>query len=243
MSSAPDLTTRILRQERVLVAVSIVALAALCWWYVAITAEHPAAMGPMREPLVGALIIMWWLMMIAMMLPSAAPAILLYSRIRETRNESAAIAQTWVFLIGYLAVWLLFSIVAAFAQRFAIGSSMALQSKVAKGALLIAAGVYQLTPVKTACIQQCRSPAQFLTRHWRPGTAGAVRLGVSHGAYCLGCCWMLMTLLFVGGIMNVLWIAGLTLLVAAEKLLSRGDLVRTVSAIGLLFWGVGRLSL
>jgi predicted metal-binding membrane protein len=118
---------------------------------------------------------------------------------------------------------------------------MALHSNVAEGALLIAAGVYQLSPVKSACIRQCRSPAQFLTQHWRPGMHGAVRLGISHGAYCLGCCWMLMTLLFVGGIMNVLWIAGLTLLVAAEKLLSRGDLLRLASAIALLLWGFGRL--
>jgi predicted metal-binding membrane protein len=242
VSSAPDLTNRILRHERVLVAVSITVLATLCWWYVASAAvAAPSAMAPMREPPVGALVIMWWLMMVAMMLPSAAPAILLYSRIRETRNETAAIAQTWVFLSGYLAVWLLFSIVAAFAQRLATGPSMALHSNVAEGALLIAAGVYQLSPVKSACIRQCRSPAQFLTQHWRPGMHGAVRLGISHGAYCLGCCWMLMTLLFVGGIMNVLWIAGLTLLVAAEKLLSRGDLLRLASAIALLLWGFGRL--
>ena len=244
MSSAPDLTTRILRHERVLVAMSVTALAALCWWYVARAAMIGSAiMAPMREPPVGALIVMWWLMMIAMMLPSAAPVLLLYSRIRETRNENAAIAQTWVFLAGYLAVWLLFSIVAGFAQRLVTGPSMALQNKVAEAVLLIAAGIYQVSPVKSACIRQCRSPAEFLTCHWRPGTNGAVRLGISHGAYCLGCCWMLMTLLFVGGIMNVLWIGGLSLLVAAEKLLSRGDVVRWVSAIALLVWGVAQLSL
>ena len=242
MSSASDLTSRILRHERALVAISVTALATLCWWYVARAAMvSPAAMAPMRAPPIGALVVMWWLMMIAMMLPSAAPAILLYSRIRETKYETSAIAQTWVFLTGYLAVWLFFSVIAAFAQRLATGPSMALHSKAAEGALLIAAGVYQLSPVKSACVRQCRSPAEFLTRRWRPGLDGAVRLGISHGAYCLGCCWMLMTLLFVGGIMNLLWIAGLTLLVAAEKLLSRGDLVRIASAIALLVWGAARL--
>lgn len=225
-----------------MVAVIVTALATLCWWYVARAAVGSSSMmAPMSERSVRALVVMWWLMMIAMMLPSAAPAILLYSRIRETRNENATIAQPWVFLSGYLAVWLLFSIAAAFAQRLATGPSMALHSKAAEGALLVVAGIYQLSPVKSACIRQCRSPAQFLTQNWRPGVYGAVRLGISHGAYCLGCCWMLMTLLFVGGIMNVLWIAGLTLLVAAEKLLSRGDLVRRASAIALLLWGTGKL--
>lgn len=242
MSSAPDLTTRVLRHERVLLAITITALAALCWWYVATAATaSPAAMGPMPEPPVGGLISMWWLMMIAMMLPSATPAILLYSRIRETRHEKAAIAQTWVFLSGYLAVWLFFSIIAAFSQRLVTGPSMALHSRLAESALLIGAGLYQLSPVKSACVRQCRTPAEFLTRHWRPGLDGAVRLGVAHGAYCLGCCWMLMTLLFVGGMMNLLWIAGLTLLVAGEKLLPRGDLVRRTSSIALLLWGVGTL--
>lgn len=242
MSSAPDLTSRILRHERVLVAISITVLATLCWWYVARAAMvSPTAMGPMGEPPVGALIIMWWLMMIAMMLPSAAPAILLYSRIRETRNEGPAIAQTWIFLSSYLGVWLFFSIFAALAQRLVTGPSMALHSRVPEGGLLISAGLYQLSPLKSACVRQCRSPVEFLTRHWRRGLNGAVRLGVIHGAYCLGCCWILMTLLFVGGIMNVLWIAGLTLLVAGEKLLPRGDLVRGVSSIVLLLWGIGRL--
>jgi predicted metal-binding membrane protein len=242
VSSAPDLTRRVLRHERAVVAISITALATLCWWYVASSAMvAPAAMARMREPSLGALIAMWFLMMIAMMLPSAAPAILLYSRIRESRNENAVIAQTWVFLAGYLAVWSVFSIVAAFAQRLATGPSMALHSSVAESALLITTGVYQLSPVKSVCVRQCRSPAEFLTRHWRPGLDGAVRLGVKHGAYCLGCCWMLMTLLFVGGVMNVLWIATLTLLVAAEKLLPRGDMVRRASAIVLLIWGGGRL--
>ena len=182
VSSAPDLTGRILRHERALVAISITALATLCWWYVARSAAaSPNAMVAMGGPPIGALIVMWWLMMIAMMLPSAAPAILLYSRIRESRNENKALAQTWVFLTGYLTVWLLFSIIAAFAQRLFTGASMALHNHFAEGALLIGSGLYQLSPAKTACMRQCRSPAEFLSRHWRPGLDGAVWLGVRHG--------------------------------------------------------------
>ena len=242
MSSAPDLTGRILRRERTLVAISVAALAALCWWYVAATAAGGGAdMASMREPGFGALVVMWWLMMIAMMLPSAVPAILLYSRVRTIRGQQPAIARTWTFLAGYVAVWLLFSIVAAFAQMLSTGPSMALHNRYAESAVLIAAGIYQLSPMKSVCIRQCRSPAEFLSRHWRPGPAGALQLGVMHGAYCVGCCWMLMALLFVGGIMNLLWIAALTLLVAAEKLLPAGQVVRRVSAIGLLIAGAGRL--
>lgn len=241
VSSAPDLTSRILRRERTLVAISVAALAALCWWYVVASTADGSDMAAMREPGFGALVVMWWLMMIAMMLPSAAPAILLYSRVRCVRGSGPGIAQTWTFLAGYVVVWLLFSMVAAFAQMLSTGASMALHNRLAESAVLIAAGIYQLSPMKSVCIRQCRSPAEFLSRHWRPGSAGAFQLGVMHGAYCVGCCWMLMALLFVGGIMNLLWIAALTLLVAAEKLLPAGQIVRRVSAACLLIGGVGRL--
>lgn len=244
MSSAPDLTSRILRRERTLVAISVAALTALCWWYVAASvAGSSADMASMREPGFGPLVVMWWLMMIAMMLPSATPAILLYSRVRSIRGQDPAIAQAWTFLAGYLAVWLLFSIVAAFAQMLSTGASMALHNRLAESAVLIAAGIYQLSPMKSVCISQCRSPAEFLSRHWRPGSTGAFQLGVMHGAYCVGCCWTLMALLFVGGIMNLLWIGALTLLVAAEKLLPAAQIVRRVSAACLLIGGVGSLFL
>jgi len=108
-------------------------------------------------------------------------------------------------------------------------------------AVMIAAGLYQLSPFKNACLGRCRSPAQFLSRHYRPGAAGALRLGLLHGAYCVGCCWLLMALLFVGGVMNLLWVAGLTLLVAAEKLLPRGTLIAHVAGVAMIGWGVGRL--
>ena len=243
MSSAPpDLTSRILRHERALVAATLVALTALGWWYVAAQAAgSPAAMGAMRTPPFGALVVMWWLMMAAMMLPSAAPAILLYARVRAMRSRDSAIAESWVFLAGYLLLWLAFSVVAAFAQALT-GTSMALGSSVAQAALLIAAGLYQLSPLKSACVSECRSPGQFISRHWRRGIDGAIRLGVRHGLYCLGCCWLLMALLFVGGVMNLLWVVGLTLIVAIEKLAPRGQLVGRAAGIALCVWGGAKLA-
>jgi len=118
---------------------------------------------------------------------------------------------------------------------------MGLESRTAQAALLIAAGLYQLSPLKSACISQCRSPAQFISRNWRAGTAGAVRLGILHGAYCVGCCWVLMTLLFVGGVMNVTWIIVITILVTAEKLLPVPSILQRTSGAALIAWGAIRL--
>ena len=236
MWSAPDLTARAVRHERMLVAASVAALAAISWWYVVSRAQPN--MASMTGPALGALVAMWVLMMAAMMLPSAAPAILLYATVRARRGEGSRIAQTWIFLAGYLAVWLLFSIAAAAAQSVLTGASMAVESRAAQGALLVAAGLYQLSPFKASCLRQCRSPAQFLSRHWRPGTSGAVLLGLRHGAYCLGCCWLLMALLFVGGVMNILWIAALTFLVAAEKWLPHGEWITRATALLFLGWGI-----
>jgi predicted metal-binding membrane protein len=236
-SSAADLTARLLRHERAIIACMIVLLTALSWAFLL----RDAQMTMMEPPLTAIIIAMWWLMMLAMMLPSATPAILLYARVRQTRAGDASIAQTWVFLVGYLAVWLLFSIVAASVQSLVTDSSMALRSRAAQGAVLVAVGLYQLSPLKTACVSQCRSPGQFISRHWRPGWEGAFRLGVIHGAYCVGCCWMLMGLLFVGGVMNLLWVVGLTILVAAEKLLPGGSLLAKVSGVAFILWGFARV--
>ena len=217
-------------------------LALLGWWYVISGAGMNDGMVGMHQPPFGALVLMWCLMMVAMMLPSAVPTILLYARVRQIRGGDSAIAQTWVFLAGYLAVWLTFSIVAATAQQLISGPSMALGGRFAGGALLIAAGLYELSPLKNACLSRCRSPAEFLSRHWRSGSSGAVRLGVLHGAFCVGCCWMLMALLFVGGVMNLLWIVALTLIVAAEKLLPRGEWFGRVAGVGFLAWGALRVA-
>ena len=238
-SAAADLTSRILRHERLIVAVGIAVLVALSWSFLAAGGGMPDDMPTMRmpPPPLPALVTMWWLMMVAMMLPSAAPAILLYAQVRKIRGRDGGIAKTWIFLGGYVVVWLLFSIGAAIAQSLLAGHAMALEDRRLAAALLIATGLYQLSPLKAACLRQCRSPAQFISRHWRGGNAGAMRLGLLHGAYCVGCCWLLMALLFVGGVMNFAWIAALTLLVAIEKLVPGGDLLSRLVGLGLIAWG------
>jgi predicted metal-binding membrane protein len=167
---------------------------------------------------------MWLLMMVAMMLPSASPMILFYNRFaRRSGMRHAAAAVAW-FVSAYVAIWAIFSLLAAALQAMLISagavSAMALAfgDRRLAGALLLLAGLYQLSPLKRSCLASCRSPLDFLMRLWRPGTVGALRLGMTHGLYCLGCCWALMLLLFVGGVMNLAWIASLALLVAAEKL-------------------------
>ena len=241
-SSAPDLTTRLLRRERLIVAGGLALLVLLCWWFVIGGAGMPRGMAAMQTPPFGALVLMWWLMMLAMMLPSAAPAVLLYAQARQIRGRDVEIAASWIFLAGYLATWFVFSLIASFAQTLLTGPSMALDNRVLEAGVLIAAGVYQLTPLKSACLRECRSPAEFISRHWRPGWDGAAQLGLRHGLYCLGCCWTLMALLFVGGVMNLLWVVGLTLIVAAEKLAPRGEIIGRIAGAALVTWGLAKLA-
>ena len=243
MSSAPDLTSRLLRYERALIATAIGIAALLAWFYLAAGAgigphHQMAGMAPTPLP---ALVAMWWVMMAAMMLPSAAPTILLYARVRQQRGGDSAIASSTVFLAGYLLTWLAFSVASAFMQQRLTGAAMRISDPLAQAALLLAAGAYQLSPLKTACLRECRSPAAFLARHWRPGVSGAVRLGMLHGAWCLGCCWALMALLFVGGVMNIAWVLLVAALVAVEKLLPRGPWVARATGVAMLGGGFGIL--
>jgi predicted metal-binding membrane protein len=169
---------------------------------------------------------MWWIMMVAMMIPSAAPAILLYSAAaRRRKSERTPYTATVMFTLGYLAVWAAFSAAVVAAQwgleRVGVLTGMMqIGSGSVAGVVLILAGLYQLTPLKQACLRHCQNPLLFLIHHWRAGHRGALRMGSEHGVFCLGCCWFLMALLFVGGIMNLIWIAGLALYVAFEKLAS-----------------------
>jgi len=189
---------------------------------------------------------MWAVMMVAMMLPSASPMILLYARVvrQAERKGSAphASASIAAFALGYVALWSLFSLFAVAAQfglerAGTLSAMMSSRSALFSGALLIAAGLYQLTPLKSACLNHCRGPAAFIASHWRPGVLGAFRMGLAHGAYCVGCCAALMLLLFAGGIMNLVWIAGLALLVACEKLAPFG--AAAAKAIAVVLIGAG----
>lgn len=194
---------------------------------------------------------MWWTMMVAMMAPSAAPMILLYDRVRRHAlsqgRDRSGLAPSAVFAGGYLLVWLLFSVAAASLQALlqasalVSGAWMDSTSRGLSAGVLITAGLYQFSPLKNLCLTQCRAPAGFLSRHWRPGVAGALRLGILHGAYCVGCCWALMTLLFVGGVMNLAWIAGLALLVMAEKLAPAGPWTARGAGALLIVWGLATM--
>jgi len=184
---------------------------------------------------------MWWVMMVAMMLPAAAPVVLLYARAASARLRGRP--ATGPFVAGYLAVWGLFSLAAALLQdalqHSGIVAPMRMDSTARwlSASILVAAGLYQLSPFKEACLAHCRNPAAFLARHFRPGPLGALRMGALHGAFCLGCCWLLMALLFVGGVMNLAWIALLSLLVAGEKLLPGGRRVGQAAGLAFIAWG------
>jgi len=227
------------RRDRTAILFALTGVTAVAWAYLIVRAAEmeamatagPIAATPMR-PWTGLdfalMFAMWAIMMVGMMVPTAAPMTLLYAAVaRKAARQSTPPAPVAVFVAGYVAMWTLFSLGATLAQwaleRAALLSPMMVSTSPRLGAgLLIAAGLYQLTPAKAACLEHCRSPAHFIAGHWRPGPSGAFRLGLEHGAYCLGCCWALMALLFVGGVMNLLWIAGLAVFVLLEKIVPLG---------------------
>ena len=259
-----------LRRERAIVAAGLAALTLFAWVYVwqgagmgmsALTMTTlalfphltPELMPGMAMPPVAwsTVVAMWWVMMIAMMTPSGAPLVLLYGRVMRHaaapgQTETKVVASAFL-AAGYLLVWLGFSLLATAVlyvlQRSGLVSSMMLWSRSAifSAALLAVAGAYQFSPLRHACLEHCRGPAQFLAQHMRSGNLGALRMGMEHGAWCVGCCWLLMSLLFVFGVMNVLWIALLAVLVLAERLAPGGVFVgRTVGGV-LIAWSIATL--
>jgi predicted metal-binding membrane protein len=191
---------------------------------------------------------MWVIMMFGMMLPSSAPTLLLYAAVvRRSPESHNAAGRLYAFAAGYLLAWTAFSLVATVLQLLLrhwllLSPMMEVSNRVFGGALLLLAGLYQLTPYKHACLKSCRSPAAFIVQHWKPGVAGALRLGLEHGLYCLGCCWALMLLLFVGGVMNLWWIGLLTIFVLLEKLAPLGAQGGRLSGILIIALGIWRLA-
>jgi predicted metal-binding membrane protein len=186
----------------------------------------------------------WCLMMLGMMVPSAAPMILVFAAInRQKRARSEPFVPTAVFTAGYHAVWALFAI-AATAAQWGLGRAALLSPQTERvvpwlgAGIVLAAGFYQLMPLKYACLSHCRSPFHFVLNRWRPGTAGALRMGVEHGLYCLGCCWMLMALLFAGGAMSLPWMAALAAFVLIEKLVPKGQWVARAGGVAMLALGI-----
>jgi predicted metal-binding membrane protein len=245
----------ILRRDRIIVAVALVTVIGACWLYLLSGAGMDMSMSfPRWTPGYALLVfVMWWLMMIAMMLPSAAPMVLLHATVTRngltpdhgaepaTHSRQLVLAST-AFITGYLVMWGAFSLVAVIVQWMLqseglLSPMMTTTSPLFGAGLLFAAGLWQLTPIKTACLRQCQSPVSFISRHWRAGVYGAFGMGIKHGGYCLGCCWFLMALLFFGGVMNLIWIAGLALIVLIEKLTPRGELVGKIIGVLLIAWG------
>jgi predicted metal-binding membrane protein len=191
--------------------------------------------------------IMWTVMMVAMMTPSAAPMVLMHSRIgRQHQAQPEPAFGTAVFFLGYLLVWTAFSAVATLAQgglhaATLLSPMMRTTSPVLGGIILITAGVFQFTPLKHACLSQCRTPFGFFMAEWREGKLGALVMGVRHGVFCVGCCWLIMALLFVAGVMNLIWIAVIAAYVLAEKLLPGGHKVGWGIGALMIGWGVWML--
>lgn len=276
---------RLLKRDRVIVAVCLAAMTVLAWLYLLTLARSMGAVplpaddagtmdgmpgmeampgmdmaGMAMTPVAAAgwtandtalVVAMWFVMMVGMMLPSASPMILLYARVgRHATAKGTPIAATGLFCAGYLAIWSLFSLLASLGQwllerALLLTPMMESASPFLSGVLLVAAGLYQWTPLKGACLGKCRAPAAFLQAAggFRRDAAGAFLMGMRHGAYCVGCCWPLMLLLFIGGVMNILWIAVIAIFVLAEKLLPGGDRMGRAAGVLLVaagLWFVGR---
>ena len=258
---------RLLRRERAILFIVIAVVAAIAWVYIALLAGAMAMGGmdmagyralpaleammvPATQPWtadeVALVFVMWAVMMVGMMLPSATPMILLYVRVaRQSMENGRPLASAIWFAAGYLMIWCAFALIATAAQwalerLLLLSPMMASTSRLFGGVVLTAAGLYQWSPLKQACLKQCQLPWLFVQNNggFRAGAAGALMLGARHGAYCVGCCWALMTLLFVLGVMNLIWIALLAILVLAEKIVPGRALSRIAGAalVGAGLW-------
>jgi predicted metal-binding membrane protein len=233
-----------LARERNLILVALVLLAASAWtlliWQAATGDEAMGLTMGMGAPLFLAI---WVTMMVAMMFPAAAPMILMFQRIHAGKRKSGQpFVPTWVFTGAYLVVWTAAGVLAyaiAVGAERAAERSMWLMDNAARmgGLVLLLAGIYQLSPLKRACLTKCRTPMSFILQAWRDGYAGSFRMGLEHGVYCLGCCWLLFAILFPLGVMNVAAMAVITVLIFAEKSLPFGRRIGEVAAVALIAWG------
>lgn len=253
-----------MRRDRLIVLFSLFGVTALAWLYLAFMAadmNDMAAMPAMGDAMTKALVapwtavdfglmfVMWVVMMVGMMVPSATPMILMFARInRNQRDNGEPYVHTGIFVAGYIAVWSAFSLAATVLQlglqdANLLSPMMAGTNAVYSGLVLVAAGLYQWMPLKNTCLRHCQTPLGFLMTRWRDGASGAFRMGLSHGAYCVGCCWALMALLFVGGVMNLLWVAAIAIFVLAEKIAKPNPWAPRISGAVLIAWGSGVVAL
>ena len=261
--ATPSALEQVLRKDRVVVIAAILVIAAISWAYTVYLSGSGMGMGSMQMGAdsgmgmamadmrswsaadFGLMFVMWAVMMVAMMSPSATPMLLMFAALNRKRRERAApYVPTGVFLAGYIIVWTAFSL-AATAGNWGLHQASLLSSMMGAstsgylgGALLLLAGAFQWSPLKYACLKQCRTPMGFLMTSWRDGHGGALRMGLEHGAYCLGCCWALMLLLFVLGIMNLVWIAALAAFVLAEKVAPKPEWISRGTGVLMAGWGI-----
>ena len=228
----------------------ITAIGALCWWLtISMSVDFYAALAAGKTDMwadasLGMLLLMWGVMMAAMMLPSFVSTILAYANLLAKKQKSAG-ANLYVFLGGYGVVWFGFSAIATLLQfglAEVLTAQLSLADPLLRGGLLLAAGGYQFSRLKFACLKRCRHPVFFFLMHWRSGAAGAFRMGVENGLWCLGCCLLLMLLLFIGGIMDLRWIVFLTLVVLVEKVLPVSPKL-TAKGVGALLVAFGCVEL
>jgi predicted metal-binding membrane protein len=255
---------QVLRRDRAIVILALAVITLLAWGYTVWLAENmnvggmampsgramAALLAPAFKPWTLTdfivMFVMWTVMMIGMMVPSAAPMILIYARVgRQAALQGMPLAATGFFAGGYLLAWTAFSLVATIGQwlleRAALLTPMMATANGVLGALvLIAAGVFQWTPAKDSCLKHCQAPLSFIQQYggFRRDPLGSLAVGFRSGAFCIGCCWALMALLFVGGVMNIVWIAGLTIFVLLEKVVPAGRSISRASGAGLTIWGV-----
>ena len=250
----------ILRRDRIIVLSSLAVIVALSWAYVASLASDMETMDMATEMAMPQMqawgvtnfaltFVMWAVMMVAMMTPTAAPMILMFAGInRRRQKQQVPYVPTSVFLLGYLVVWAAFSILATAAQWglhavSLLSPMMVSTSPVLGGILLLIAGIYQWTPLKHACLSKCRSPLGFVLNEWREGRWGAFLMGLKHGSYCTGCCWSLMALLFVAGVMNLLWVAAIAGFILLEKVAPAGHRLGRAAGVLMVAGGVVLLGL
>lgn len=258
--SAPALLRRLLSRTRAPVALALTLLCITAWALLLdrapLTPQATHGLGsvalddlcrsiPPTFANAPSVLAIWLLMSIAMMLPTAAPAILTFADLSERARMTSRPISLLAFIVGYLCLWMGFAIIATLTQvglaRIMIGLP-ATAPAATVSALLLLAGAYQFAPLKHACLTHCRNPMAYFLAHWREGTHGALAMGVRHGAYCVGCCWALMLLMVAAGAMNAAWTAGLTVLMLAEKVLPAGDRIGRAVGVALVCLGLLRLS-
>jgi len=247
-----------IHRDRWIVLFGLLSVTALAWLYLVLMAadmNDMTAMSAMGDAMAkmrivpwtivdfGLMYVMWSVMMMGMMLPSASPMVLMFAKInRDQRDKGEPFVPTGTFVAGYIAIWSAFSLVATVLQlelhdAGLLSPMMASTNAAYSGIAFMLVGLYQWTPLKNACLRHCQTPLGFLMTRWRDGAGGAFRMGLSHGAYCVGCCWALMALLFVGGVMNLLWVAAIAIFTLAEKCTQPGPWLPRISGAALIAWG------